>query len=1010
MRIPCVVVCSLAALILMALPAQAAREYAGRHTREKLANARANVQKHDWAKKIRDDAVRAAEPWVQIDDDTLWSMVPGQDLPRCINVTLDRSGKGPAKRVGCLKCGEKLFAFGNYPYNPDFTGKPWKLTCPSCSAVFPTNDFGKYYQSGINEHGLFDPKKADRSLLFNTEHPDPRDPLHKFGVDDGYGFIDENGHPHRFIGYYTWKYWRNLFSGLTALSNAYVYTGEQQYAHKAAILLDRIADVYPSMDWKPYASKGWFHSDGGRLAGKIEGAIWETQTAGNLAESYDKIISGTRDDQALFAFLKQKAGQYKLNPKGTRDLFVENVDRNILHCIHDGILDEQISGNEGMQQRAMALAAMALNTEPVTSQWLDWLFLPDGGAIPGLMMNHIDRDGASDEAAPGYAYFWGQLVGEIGVLLDNYPAYTRHNIFRDFVQFRNTFTIALRMCAFGYATPNAGDSGATGLIEAQSLRPDFIAMGFSKTGDESLAIAAYRANGNKADGLGRDIFSTDPEEISRKIDTIAKERQLPRGQPEIERYTSDLLTGFGMAMLQSGLRQNGAAVAMSFGRTAKHSHLDHLNFDLLAFGNWLLPDHGYPEYATDWPSRNEWTMNTLSHNTVVVDQQPQQRIWTGHTRLFKSLPGFSVVTIDGRNAYPQTKRYERTLMLVDAPNGGHYVVDIFRIEGGSDHVYSIHGPPGELTTENLNLTTQNGGTYAGENVQPEAPSGKDFPLGYSYLFNVRRDRKPPSAFSIDWRAQDGYRAVKPGDNVHIRYHAMTATEDVALADGKPPQTKAGNPKSLPYALLHRSGRNLASNFVSVIEPYRDRPVIKTASRDGDEKRIELRVELADGTVDVIAFEDGRDCPKVEFVRRATKETTGILIGGTLLDSGALRVQSTPAITGRVVKMNRGLEGGGWIEVDADLPADGSLIGEHIMINTEADRNACYRIAGVQKREKGSRIDCGAISFVRGYLGETITIRSQVVPKSYDAGFAYDFEEGAAFRIPMHAILKAASTD
>ncbi|MFT3789379.1 MAG: hypothetical protein QM770_24900 [Tepidisphaeraceae bacterium] len=395
------VVCSLSSI------ASAAREYGGRYTKEKLAAARANCEKFDWARKLRDDAVKNAEPWVIRSDDELWHMVPGQDLPRTIDVTLDRSKKGTT-RVGCLVCGDKIFAFGNYPYTPDFDKAPWTLECPSCHTVFPTNDFGKYYASGMNEHGVFDPKRADKSLLFNTAHPDPNDPLHKWGVDDGFGYIDKDGHGHRFIGYYTWKYWRNLFDGLKALSLAYVYTGDAKYAHKTAILLDRLADIYPSMDWRPYARMGWFHSDGNRIAGKIEGAIWETQQASNFAEVYDRILSGTLNDPALFAFLKDKSEKYKLAPKGTRDQFVQNVDDHILREVHKGVIDEQISGNEGMQQRAMASAALALNTEPETSDWLDWLFQPDGGTIPGLMINHIDRDGASDESAPGYAYFWGR--------------------------------------------------------------------------------------------------------------------------------------------------------------------------------------------------------------------------------------------------------------------------------------------------------------------------------------------------------------------------------------------------------------------------------------------------------------------------------------------------------------------------------------------------------------------------------------------------------------------------
>lgn len=987
-------------ILASALPAQGQREYGGRYTREKLENARANCSKHDWAAKIRAGAVEAARPWLARSDEELWQMIPGQDLPRCIDVTLDRSRKGAATRMGCLKCGEKIFEHGNYPYTPDFDARPWKLTCPSCGAVFPTNDFGKYYASGINEHGLFEPGKADRSLLFNAEHPDPADPLHMYGVDDGFGYVDENGHAHRFIGYYTWKYWRHLYAGVISLANAYVYTGDKQYAHKAAIMLDRIADVYPSMDWRPYAKKGWYHSDGGRIAGKIEGAIWETSAATNFADSYDKILSGTLDDPALYEFLKKQSQRYKLSGKGTRAELLQHIDDNLLRCIHDSILSEQISGNEGMQQRAMATAAMALNTQPETNQWLDWLFEPDGGAIPGLMMDHLDRDGGSDEAAPGYAYFWGQLIGDLGAQLAEYPAYAKHSIFREFPQFRMTYTLAFRMAALGYATPNMGDSGATGLISAVAVNPNFIAQGFRHTGDPALAIAAYHANGNSAEGLGRDVFAADPDALAKQIEAIAK----PAGPFQVQ---SDLLSGFGVAMLQSGDRKTGAALPISFGRTTHHAHRDHLNFDLLAFGTWLLPDHGYPEYATSWPSRDEWTLNTISHNTVVVDQKPQKVVWTGRTKLFKSLPGLNVVTIDGRDAYPQVKRYERTMLLIDAPGGNHYAIDLFRVDGGSDHIYSIHGPPGMTQTEELDLVAQPSGTYAGEGIPPEARAD-GFPIGYSYLFDVRRDRTPGMQFSIDWKVQAGHRGVSADDDIHVRYHALTQCDDVALARGKPPQTKPGNPKSLEYALLHRAGRNLESTFVGIIEPYRSRPVIKQVTRiTDDDSTIALRIDLSDGKIDTIWLDDAAEPGRLAFVRQSNGAASrAILIAGSSLDFDDLHLRGKPALRGRVTGMNRALEGGGWLTVDADLPVDGSLAGEHIVIDNDGGRNACYRIERVERIDGGSRIHCGPISFVRGYLGPTINVRSQVVPRDYTQGFTYDFEEGAGFQIPLHQMWNA----
>ena len=108
--------------------------------------------------------------------------------------------------------------------------------------------------------------------------------------------------------------------------------------------------------------------------------------------------------------MQHQAEKYKLpGVKGSREDFIKNVDKGILHTALEAVLSRQIRGNQGMHQMTVATCAMALNTEPYTTQWLDWLFAPDGGAIPGLMISRIDRDGTSDEGAPGYAFILGTL-------------------------------------------------------------------------------------------------------------------------------------------------------------------------------------------------------------------------------------------------------------------------------------------------------------------------------------------------------------------------------------------------------------------------------------------------------------------------------------------------------------------------------------------------------------------------------------------------------------------------
>ncbi|MBE9665498.1 heparinase II/III family protein [Mucilaginibacter boryungensis] len=980
---------------LLTLPAYATRIYGGYYTAARIANLRNNCNTYEWAKQQRTTVIARAKAWVAKSDDELWAIVPGQDLPRCIDVTFDRLTTGP-KFLGCLNCGKKVLKYGTYPYEPDFINKPWKLSCPACGAIFPTNDFGKYYQSGINKAGVFDPAKADKKLLYNTTHPDPKDPLYKYGVDDGYGYIDKNGRSYRYIGYYTWKYWDNIRNGLSYLADAFLYTGDQQYAHKAAILLDRIADVYPTMDWKPYADRGWFHSDKGTGKGKIQGSIWENGTAQRFADDYDKIISGTVNDDALYAFLKKKSETYVLpTTKGNRDLFVKNIDDNILRCAFKAVVSGQIFGNEGMQQLTAAKCAVALNTNPETTQWLDWIFSPTGGAIPKTIINQFDHDGSTNEGAPNYSVFLGIEITNIASLLDDYPAYTKHNFFKEFPQLSATFTLAYRWAALGIAIPNIGDSGATGLVSMHEVNVQFMAKGFRYTNDPDIAIAAYRANKNSAAGLGRDIFSKDPDSLSRIIKQIAGKA----GPRPIGGY---LMSGFGLALLEDSNGASGIALANNYGRTIKHAHPDMLNFDIFAFGHWLTPDFGYPEFATDWPNNTEWSGSTLSHNTVFVDKHPQKEIWSGHTQLFKQLKGFGVFEIDGKKAYPEIKEYRRTMLLIGGNNDKNaYVVDIFHVEGGKDHVYSLHGPPGAVATTGLNLIVQPSGTYAGENIPKGALAKTDFPIGYSYLYNVKRDPHPPAQFILDWKANAGYRGLTAQDDVHLRMYALNQCNDVALADGDPPQNKAGNPENLGFVLMHRSGNELNSTFVSVIEPYEHSPFIKSVKRldDGKGSDISIQVEKTDGSMDYVLYNSSSQ--KITRLKNGMNMTgtvgyintlngkpqRGVLVDGTSLNYGKMHLHQKKEITGKIIKMNKETSGGGWIWVDAKLPVDGTLNGQQIIVDTEYDRDAAYTIRSAARDGNLTKIYCGPICFVRGQKGNK---------------YLYDFDEGAVFKIPLHA--------
>jgi len=981
------------------MPAHAVRDYGGWYTGERIANLRANCEKYDWAKAQRDAAAATAEAHMYLSDDFLWKLIPGQKLPRAIDVSMNKID-GIQVRPGCLNCGHDIDRFGGYPYNPDILDKPWKLTCPSCGAVFPTNDFAKYYDSGIDETGAFDPEKADHSLLFNAEHPDPNDPLHKYGVDDGFGYFDEDGNRFLFIGYYNWRQWGFIRKLVSVYANGYLYTGEQKYAHKALLMLDRIADVYPDYDIRPYTKLHYYHSGG--HAGKVEGNIWECSVVSSLAGSVGMVLSGTRDATETYEFLAEKAKEYKIGEKGTRELLVQNLDDGILREGAKAVMSGDARGNQGMHQRAITFCALALDQNPETEEWLDWVFAADGGNIPGVIVGAIDRDGVGAEAAPGYSMSWGGNIGKVADLVADYDGYTKHDVYRDFPQFKATFLGGFNIVVMGYATPNIGDCGSCGSTGKVVAGAEYIARGYKYLKDPTIGLAAHYAGRQSARTIARDIYSPDPDWVAKDIAEIAAkaERNPFEGGHN--------MTGYGLASLEYGWGAPGIGLWMYYGRNGGHGHQDRLNMGMYYKGVTMMPELGYPEFCSHWPKRMYSNRNTISHNTVLVNQIQQSFNWVGHPELFCQFEDFGAVRVDSPEVYDGVEMYQRTVAFVKLGDGEGYALDVFRVRGGNDHVYSFHGPPGEVSGSGLELVQQKTGSYYGPDTPFKEQTKGAEKHGYSWIGNVERDEQPPSSFCVDWKGEAGWRGITDKDGIHLRYHCLTQVDDVALGDVEPPQNKTGNPKWLRYLLAHRTGENLESTFVGIIEPYTDEPNVGSVERleiseaPPASQPAAVKVMLADGAVDYLVSSASDDAvvrvgDGLEFagaigwlrVRNGQVQEAG-LIRGTKLALGDFGITlDGPGYKGIITKMDKDMAGKGHVWVNCALPTDETLVGREIIIENDRVRNACYKIESVEREGDLYRLSLGDVTFVRGYADG----------KDYSKGYVYNFAEGSAFIIP-----------
>ncbi|MCA9450415.1 MAG: hypothetical protein KC931_25050, partial [Candidatus Omnitrophica bacterium] len=279
-----------------------------------------NLHDHDWPKAARDRMVEQAQPWMKFSDEELWDSMFGPTIDRSWMVWSDGH---------CPDCNEPV---PMYNWKMNALNLPWKVQCPHCQALFPKNDFKKFYDSGLDDRGIFDPERADRTLLFNSEHPDPNDPKHLYGVDDGDGYVAKNGEKEgrwRFVGaYLIYGQWKQVVrDGIVNLANAYTLTRDRAYAHKAAILLDRVADLYPSFDFK---EQGVMY-EGPASHGYVSTWHDACEETREMALAYDQIFDGMESDGALVDFLSKKAKAFGVdNPKTSIELIRQNIEDRIL--------------------------------------------------------------------------------------------------------------------------------------------------------------------------------------------------------------------------------------------------------------------------------------------------------------------------------------------------------------------------------------------------------------------------------------------------------------------------------------------------------------------------------------------------------------------------------------------------------------------------------------------------------------------------------------------------------
>jgi len=762
--------------------------------------ARQNIAKYPQAKAVEDAILEKANPWLQWSDSDLRDLMTSPEVPRDAGVNAN----------GCPIHGSAVFAKGGfYPWILD-PHHPFQVECPIGHEKYPSNDYLDYYKS------TFKVKKG-----WDTKY-----------VDDGWGWVAPDGKRYTFVAYANHWMWRDyIMPAIRDLGRAYLLTGDKRYAHKAAVMLYRLAEVYPSMD---YQNQSHFalsrKAAGGIYLGKVFNWIWETDFSQYYSECYDAVWNTIDGDMALQQFYYKDGTHIR-----------SFIEANLLEEAIDAYFKDQIRGNYGTHQRSLIDILLARQNAD-TQKYFSQLVNDPGEDRPhsGLrytLYNQIWRDGNPLES-PGYN--WGGFTYSYAILSEMLQR-GGYNLYDD-PKLKLLFDWPLNILTIGKYTPDIGDSGSTlggtkGHAGGNTYNVYRAAYAAYKSPRYLEWLASAHLTGpdgiRNFDGLFKPLL---PETKSNE-----NERALPP-QP------SRLFAGFGLGILNNPKDTN--ALALTYNMHVSHYHWDFLNFGFFANGQKMMPDLGYPDAMNGTVKEiYTWSKNTISHNTVVVDKQKQTRNAPGVMHDFADAP--FARSIDASSpAYSQTSEYRRNMIMVDTENGQSYTVDFFRVNGGKTHDYSLHGPPGTVQTLDGNWSEPAKGTFAGADVQwgkiyDDPVLGKDSyngsysgyrGSGYQYLYNVQQLQNGESLLQ--------YQHLNDA-NAKLRIHLLPQeNQKVYMADAYDLPRKKSH--VLKYLIARRESTDnkpLQSTFISVLETYAQNPFIARAEKvaldkgDGDAVKI-----------------------------------------------------------------------------------------------------------------------------------------------------------------------------
>lgn len=664
------------------------------------------------------------------------------------------------------------------------------VACPNCEWPGGRRDRKNYWQWSA------DSPDRIRCTHCAEEYPSPRYPMSAVDrITDPTGQVQEfpyypgeDGYKYYLAGKIDNARKQQMERMVPILADLYVATGQSRYSRQAAIILDRLADAYPHYNVQIC------RCEGSPLL--LEMPILEA--ADGLVEVPE---SGTatagRDDGAYYPYWSNRRGD------GWNGWFYSEMPTGLAYA-YDLIAasDEldRLSEELGHDMRSR-ICGFFRATANYSRSYPVYLGNMDPSLIGGLAV--IGR-------VIGEPEFVHDALRRLKLILER--RFFPDGNWREGAASYHSQTISgLRSAAAGPLKGYTDPPGYVGLEDRLHLENLDVSADLPLLGESFQALAALGLpNGSQT--CVHDTWS--PTTHGRRL-----------ASPKADPMPSHLHWGMGHAILGTGRQDTGLQAHLHFSGGYGHQHADTLNLLLFGQGRELVSDIGYTHTVMAAYSRN-----SLAHNLVVVDGQDQRTSGTeppadGALAAFACF-GADVQYVEaaGEGAYPGvTRLYRRALALVAAPDGGAYVVDVFRVAGGKRHEWVLHGS----ADEDMDLSTSLAAESFGPNLLPEGVEfrpwkdeyGRNIQDGVNHSYGLFRDVRRAAGDRV-WSA-----SMEGGGGIGIRTTVLDQPGTEVFLARIPSVRRAKEDSSrvydywMPCLLARREGKDVESTFAAVHQAY-----------------------------------------------------------------------------------------------------------------------------------------------------------------------------------------------